>query len=76
LGGGVFGFPSLSLSDGLQEQNRPWWYIGVCGCGAFPQVRSVLGAVAGLDAGLFEKLPNEFGALCAVVIEGVGRAIM
>ena len=38
---------------------------------AFPQVGSVFGAVGGLDAGLFEELPNEFAALGAVVIEGL-----
>jgi hypothetical protein len=59
LGGGVFGFPSLSFSDGVQQQHRPGWHVGVGGCGAFPHVRTALGAVRGLNASCFEKLPNE-----------------
>ena len=66
-GGGVFGFPSLSFGDGVQQQDGPWWYVGVCGCGPFPEVRAVLGAVSGLDASLFKELPNKFSALGAVV---------
>jgi hypothetical protein len=38
---------------------------------AFPPVRPVLGAVRGLDTGLFEELPNEFAAFGAVVIQGL-----
>jgi hypothetical protein len=71
LGGGVFGFPSLSFGDGSQEQHWPGWDVGVGGCRAFPLVRTVLGAVSGLDACGFEELPNEFAAFGAVIIEGL-----
>jgi hypothetical protein len=47
LSGGVFGFPSLSFSDGAQEQYRPGLDIGVGGCGAFPPVWPVLGRQIG-----------------------------
>jgi len=73
LGGGVFGFPSLSFGDGVEEQDGSWWDVGVGGCGAFPHVRSVVGAVGGLDAGGVEELPNECAAFGAVVIEGPQR---
>ena len=73
LGGGVFGFPSLSFGDGVQEQHGSGWDVGVGGCGAFPLVGPVLGAVGGLDAGGFEELPNEFAAFGAVVIQGLVR---
>jgi len=76
LGGGVFGFPSLSFSDGTQEQHGSGWDVGVSGSGAFPHVGPVVGAVRGVDAGLAEELPNEFPALSAVVIEGVERVTM
>ena len=71
--GGVFGFPSLSLCDGVQQEQRPGWHIGISRCGAFPHVRSVLGAVRGLDTGLFEELPNGCAAFGAVVFQGLGR---
>jgi hypothetical protein len=32
--------------------------------------------VGGVDAGLVEELPNEFGAFGAVVVEGAKRATM
>jgi hypothetical protein len=70
-GGGVFGFPSLSFGDGVQQQDGPWWYVGVCGCGAFPHIRSVFGALRGLDTGLFEELPNKRATLSPVVIQGL-----
>jgi len=76
LGGGVLGFPSLSLRDGPQQQHGPWWHVGVSGRWAFPQVWPVVGAVCGVDSGLVEELPNEFAALGAVVVEGVERVIM
>jgi len=76
LCGGVFGFPSLSFGDGVQQQNGSGWDVGVGGCGAFPLVGAVLGAVGGVDAGLLEELPNEFAAFGAVVIEGVERVTM
>jgi hypothetical protein len=68
LGGGVFGFPSLSFGDGMQQQHRSGWDVGVGRCGAFPQVWPVFGAVGGVDTGLLEELPNEFAAFGAVVI--------
>jgi hypothetical protein len=69
LRGGVFGFPSLAFSDGMQQQHRPWWHVGVGGGGAFPPVRSVVGAVGGLDAGGVEELPYEFAAFGSVIIQ-------
>jgi hypothetical protein len=71
LGGGVFGVPSLSFGDGVQEQDGPGWHVGVGGCGALPPVWPVFGAVGGVDAGGFEKLPNKFAAFGAVVVEAV-----
>jgi len=68
LGGGVFGFPSLSFCDGVQQQHRTGWDVGVGGCGAFPHVRSILGTVGRLDAGLLEELPNEFAAFGPMII--------
>jgi hypothetical protein len=76
LGGGVFGFPSLSFGDGVQEQDGSGWYVGVGGCGAFPQVGPVVGGVGGVDAGGGKELPNEFAAFDAVVVEGVERGTM
>jgi hypothetical protein len=76
LSGGVFGFPSLAFSNGMQQQHRPWWHVGVGGGGAFPPVRAVVGAVGGLDAGGLEELPYEFAAFGAVIIEGPGRVTM
>jgi hypothetical protein len=76
LRSGVFGFPSLSFGDGMQEENWSGRYVGVGGCGAFPPVRPVLGTVGGLDAGLFEELPNELAAFGAVVIQCPGRVTM
>ena len=76
LRGGVFGFPSLSFGDGLHEQDGSRRYVWVGGCGAFPQVWPVVGAVGGVDAGLLQELPNKFAALCAVIIEGDERASM
>jgi hypothetical protein len=73
LGGGVFGLPSLSFGDAEQQQNGPWWYVGVGGCHAFPHIRPVLGSVRGLDAGGLKELPNEFGAFGAVVVESFVR---
>jgi hypothetical protein len=73
LGGGVFGFPSLSFSDGLQEQDGSGWNVRVVGCRAFPHVGAVSGAVGGLDADGFEELPNERAALGPVVVEGFVR---
>ena len=75
LSGGVFGFPPLSFSDGLQEQDRSGWDVGIGGSGAFPLVRTVFGAVGGLDSSGFEELPNESGAFSAVVIEGFVRPL-
>lgn len=74
--GGVFCVPSLSFGDGTQEQHGPGWDVGVGGCGAFPPVGPVLGAVCGLDAGLLEELPNEFAAFGAVVVEGLSCVTM
>jgi hypothetical protein len=68
--------PSLSFGDGMQEENGSGRYVGVGGCGAFPPVRPVLGTVGGLDAGLFEELPNELAAFGAVVIQCAKRATM
>jgi hypothetical protein len=76
LGSGVFGFPSLSFGDGLQQQHGSGWDVGVGGCGAFPLIRAVLRAVGGLDAGLLEELPNKFAAFGAVVVEGLSCVIM
>src|SRR6185312_378126 len=41
LGGGVFGFPSLSFGDGLEEEAGGGWDGGVGGCGSFPPVGAV-----------------------------------
>jgi hypothetical protein len=71
LGGGVFGFPPLSFGDGMQEQQGPGRDVGVCGCGAFPEIGPVLGAIAGLDAGGFEQCPNEVTPFGAVIIESL-----
>jgi hypothetical protein len=68
LGGGVFGFPSLSLGDRMQEEDGSGWYVGVGGCEAFPPVGTVLGALGRLDTSLFEELPNKFAALGTMVI--------
>ncbi|MFZ0118239.1 MAG: hypothetical protein WAL99_02080 [Pseudonocardiaceae bacterium] len=76
MGGGVFGFPSLSFRDGTQQKHRPGWDVWVCGCGAFPSVGAVLEAVGGLDADGLEELPNELAAFGSVVIEGAERVIM
>ena len=76
LGGGVFGFPSLAFSNGVQQQHRSGWDVGVGGGGAFPPVRSVVGAVGGVNAGGLEELPYEFAAFGAVIIEGPGRVTM
>jgi hypothetical protein len=76
LGGGVFGFPSLSFGDGADEQCGAGWDVGVGGCGAFPLIRAVLRAVGGLNTGGLEELPNEFAAFGAVVCEGPGRVTM
>jgi hypothetical protein len=71
LGGGVFGFPSLSFRDGLQEQEGSGWDVGVGRSGAFPHVGTVLGAVGGLDAHGFKELPNKRAALGPVVVKGL-----
>ena len=76
LGGGVFGFPSLSFSDGLQQQHRPRWHVRVVGCGAFPLVGPIAGTVRGLDTDAFEELPNECATLGPVVIQGPRRVTM
>jgi hypothetical protein len=76
LRGDIFGFPSLSFGDGLQQQDGTWWDVGVSGCGAFPHIQSVFGALRGLDTGLFEKLPNKRATLSPVVIQGPGRVTM
>jgi hypothetical protein len=68
LSGGVLGFPSLSFSDGMQQQGGPGWDVGVCRCWAFPPVGSVVRAVGGLNANGFEELPNEFATFGSVVI--------
>lgn len=73
LGGGVFSFPALSFSDGVQQQHRPGWHVGIGGGGTFPPVRSVVGAVGRLDAGLVEELPYEFAPFSAVIIKGFVR---
>jgi hypothetical protein len=75
LRGGVFGLPSLPFGDGVQQKHRAGRHVGVCGGGTFPQVRPVFGAVRGLDAGLFEELPNERAAFGAVVIQGLVRPL-
>jgi hypothetical protein len=74
LGGGVFGFPSLSFGDGVEEQDGSGWDVGVGGCGAFPPVGPVVGAVGGVDAGLLKQLPNKFAAFGAVVVETPRRS--
>jgi hypothetical protein len=56
LGGGVFGFPSLSFGDGVEEQNGSGWDVGVGGGGAFPLEGPVVGAVGRVDAGGVEEL--------------------
>lgn len=71
MGGSVFGFPALPFGDGVQEQRGPGWDVGLAGCWSFPQVGAVLDAVGGSDAGVVEELPNEGGALGAVVVEGL-----
>jgi hypothetical protein len=71
LRGGVFGFPSLSFGDGVQEQQSSGWDVGIGGCGSFPPIGPVLEAVAGLDAGGFEELPNKGAALSPVIVEGL-----
>jgi hypothetical protein len=71
LGSGVFGFPSLSFGDGLQEQHGPGWDVEIGGCRTFPSVGPVVRAVAGLNAGLLKKLPNEFATFGAVIVEGL-----
>jgi hypothetical protein len=71
LGGGVLGFPSQAFGDGMQQQDGSEWDVGIGGCGAFPQVRSVLYSVCWLDTGLFQELPNELAAFVSVVVEGV-----
>jgi hypothetical protein len=76
LGGGVFGFPSLSFGDGTEEQHGSGWHVGVGGSGAFPLVWPVLGAVGGVGAGGLEELPNEFAAFGAVVIQGLSCVTM
>jgi hypothetical protein len=76
LGGGVFGFPSLSFGDGLQQQDGTGWDVGVGGCCAFPPVRPVFEAVAGLDARLLKELPNELAAFGAMVIESLSCVTM
>jgi hypothetical protein len=76
VGSGVFGVPSLSFGDGVEEQEGAGWDVGIGGCGAFPEVGSVVGTVGGLDTGGLEELPNEFGAFGAVVVEGPGRVTM
>ena len=76
MGGGVFGFPSLSFGDGVQQQDRSGWHVAISGCGAFPPVGPVLGAVAWLNACGFEELPNECAALGTVIIEGAERGTM
>ncbi|PZS15318.1 MAG: hypothetical protein DLM60_17615, partial [Pseudonocardiales bacterium] len=73
MGGGVFGFPSLSFGDGLEKKHGSGWDVGVGGCGAFPPVRPVLGAVGGLDPDLFQELPNKFAAFGPVVVQGLVR---
>ena len=73
--GGVFGFPSLSFGDGVEEQQGSGWHVGVGGGGAFPLVWPVYGAVRGLDTGLLEELPNEFAAFGAVVIQSLVRPL-
>jgi hypothetical protein len=75
LRGGIFGFPPLSFGDGLQHQHGPWWHVGVGGCGAFPSVWSVLGAIRWLDTGSFEKLPNKRAALGPVIIQRLIRPL-
>ena len=76
MGGGVFGFPSLSFGDGVEEQDRSRWHVGVSRGGAFPEEGPVLNTMGRLDAGGVEELPNEFGAVDSVVLQGPGRAIM
>jgi len=75
LGGGVFGFPSLSFGDGVQEQQGPGWDVGVSGCGTFPPVGPVLRPVGWLNAGGVEELPNEFAAFGPVVIQRLVRPL-
>ena len=75
MGGGVFGVPSLSFGDGTDEQDGPGWDVGVGGCGAFPSIGAVLGAVGGLNTGGLEELPNKFAAFGAVVREGLVRPL-
>jgi hypothetical protein len=76
LGGGVFGFPSLSFGDGVEEQHGPGWDVGVGGCRAFPLVGPVLGSVGGLDTDGFEELPNKFATLSAVIIQRLSCVTM
>jgi hypothetical protein len=71
LGSGVFGFPPLSFGDGLQKQHWPRWDVRMGGCQTFPPIGTAVAAVGGLDAGLLQKLPNEFAALSAVIIESL-----
>jgi hypothetical protein len=73
LGGGVFGFPPLPLGDGMQQQNRPRWYVWISRGSAFPHVGPVLEVFGGLDGSCVEELPNKFASFRAVVIEGFVR---
>jgi hypothetical protein len=68
LGSGVFGSPSLSFGDGEQQQYGSRWHVTIGGCRAFPHVGPVLHAMGGLDASLFEQLPNKRGAIGTVII--------
>ena len=53
----------------MQEKKRAGWDVGVGGCGSFPPVGAVLGAVGGLDVGGLEELPNEFAAFGTMIIQ-------
>ena len=69
--GRVFGFPSLPFGNGVQQQHRLGWHIGIGRYSAFPPVGTVFGTVAGLNVGGLEELTNGFAAFDAVVIESL-----
>jgi hypothetical protein len=73
LRGDVFGVPSLSFGDGVQQQHGPRWHVGIRGCRAFPHITPVLRAVRGPDTDSFEELPNKRAALGSVVIQRLVR---
>src|SRR5687767_130449 len=75
LGSGVVGFPALPLADGLQEQDGSSGYVRVAGPSALPLEGAVVDGVAGPHPGTGEQLPNERGALGAVIGQALVRPL-